>query len=213
MMRAPSFSSHSRDAQRTREPSQRNRISGWVHGLGFADPMMAIGFMILSFALVPAAALAGTPVDLKAQLMSHGANVTLGDIFDGLGGSAADQVVAHAAQPGLDAVLDAETVQTLAHRAGYDWANASGFRRIVVSSQVGETEPTGSNRSAHAKAVRRGRVNQVLTYARNLMAGDILSADDLVWSDEAVAPYDSLNDPEAAMGKAARHALRPGRRP
>jgi flagella basal body P-ring formation protein FlgA len=168
---------------------------------------------ILIIALaVPAFALAGTPVELKAQLVSHGAEVTLGDLFDDVNGPAADLVLAHAAQPGLDAVLDAETVQTAARRLGYDWPNASGFRRIAVSSLAGPAPApvSTSSRPSRAKANRRGHAAQALTYARNLMAGEVLSADDLVWSDETAAPADGVADPDAAIGKAARHALRAG---
>ncbi len=166
--------------------------------------------MVLAVLGAPTLALAGTPVELKPQLVSHGATVTLADLFYGVQGAAADLVLAHAAQPGLDAVLDAETVQIAARRAGYDWSNASGFHRIAVSSLPGDFPAPASSRALHAKAARHGRVAQALSYARNLMAGDILSADDLVWSDEAVAPSDGVSDPEAAIGKSARHALRAG---
>ncbi len=168
--------------------------------------------LVIAVALVlviPVLAFAGTPVELKGQPVSHGASVTLGDVFDGLDGSAAGVVIARAAQPGLDAVLDAEVVQTIVRRAGYDWPNASGYHRIVVNSEAGEAPAPQAGRS-RAKASRHGRASQALTYARNIMAGDILSADDLVWSDEAVAPSDGVADPEAAIGKAARHALRAG---
>jgi flagella basal body P-ring formation protein FlgA len=149
-------------------------------------------------------------VELKGQIVSHGANVTLGDVFDGVRGPDAGLVLAHAAQPGLDAVLDADTVQIAARRAGYDWSNASGFHRIAVSSSPGDIPAPTPGRSTHAKPARHARAAQALTYARNLMAGDILAADDLVWSEEAVAPSDGVSDPDAAIGKAARHALRAG---
>ena len=166
--------------------------------------------LVLAVLGAPVLARAGTPVELKAQLVSHGLSVTLGDIFDGVQGAAADLVIAHAAQPGLDAVLDAETVQIAARRAGYDWPNASGFHRIAIGSLSGDATAAASSRSTRAKPVRRGRANQALTYARNINAGDILSPDDLVWSDEAIAPSDGVSDPEAAIGKSARHALRAG---
>ena len=171
--------------------------------------MRGLALVLTALAVLgpPALALAGTPVELKAQPISHGAAVTLGDVFDGVDGQAAAIVIAHAAQPGLDAVLDAETVQTLARRAGYDWANASGFHRIAVNSEAGEP---ASSRPTRAKAARHGHTAQALTYARNITAGDILTAGDLVWSDEAVAPQDGVADPDAAIGKAARHALRAG---
>jgi flagella basal body P-ring formation protein FlgA len=163
--------------------------------------------LVLALAL-PSLAHAGAPAELKAQPVSHGANVTLGDVLDGVDGPAAEVVIARAAQPGLDTVLDAGEVQIAARRAGYDWANSSGFHRIAVSSEAGDA---ASAHSVRAKAAaRRGRANQALTYARNIMAGDIVGADDLVWSNEAVAPSDGFSDPDAAIGKAARHALRAG---
>ena len=168
---------------------------------------LALVFTALALMAPPAMALAGTPVELKTQPISHGPTVTLGDVFDGVDGQGAAIVVARAAQPGLDAVLDAETVQTAARRAGYDWANASGFRRIAVNSEAGEAAPS---RPARTKSGRKGRAAQALTYARNLMAGDVLTAEDLVWSEDAVTPFDGFRDPDAAVGKAARHALRAG---
>ena len=164
-------------------------------------------FAGLLFALWASAALAGAPVELKAAPVSHGAAVTLGDLFDDAGAASAI-VVAHAAQPGFDAVLDADAVQMTAHRAGLDWANASGFHRIVVSAMPGNAAPAQASRAR--RAGRRDHAAQALTYARNISAGDILSADDLVWSDDVVAPADGVSNPDAAIGKAARHALRAG---
>jgi flagella basal body P-ring formation protein FlgA len=151
-------------------------------------------------------ALAGTPVALKSAIASHGPNITLGDLFDDAG-SASAVVVARAAQPGYDAVLDADTVQTAARRAGLDWDNASGFRRIAVSA-MGSEAPARA--PSARKTPRKGRAAQALIYARNIPAGEVLSADDLVWSDEAAAPGDGISDPDAAIGKIARHALRAG---
>jgi flagella basal body P-ring formation protein FlgA len=165
---------------------------------------------VLAVLCAPVLACAGTPVELKAEIVSHGASVTLGDLFEGVRGPDAGVVLAHAAQTGLDAVLDAGSVQMTASRAGYDWPNASGFRRIAVSSQPGEAAKSPPDHPTRAKAVRHSRANQALTYARNIMAGDILSADDLVWSDDVAAPSDGVSNPEAAIGKSARHALRAG---
>lgn len=170
-----------------------------------------LAFLTCVVALSATGALAAAPADLKAQPISHGASVTLGDVLDGVDGPAAAIVIAPAAQPGLDAVLDADTVRIAARRAGYDWPNTAGFRRIIVSSEVGSAPSPAS----HARlAGRRGKAqvhaNQALTYARNIMAGDILSAEDFIWSDDAVSPSDGVGNPDAAVGKAARHALRAG---
>lgn len=161
---------------------------------------------------VPTLALAGTAVTLRSQPVSHGDSVTLGDVFDGVQGAATVAVIGHAAQPGLDTVLDAEAVQQAARRLGYDWANETGYHRIIVNALAGEAASSSGARPVRAKAAapRRGRAAQALTYARNIMAGEMVSADDLVWSSDAVAPADGVSDPDAAIGKAARHALRAG---
>jgi len=168
--------------------------------------------LILSLAAAlaaPALARAGAPVELRASPISHGSSITLGDVFDGADGLASGVVIARAAQVGLDAVLDAGAVQLAARRAGLDWANPSGFHRIVVTSAPGEAAAASPTR-ARIKASRRSHAAQALTYARNISAGDIIAPDDLVWSDDVVSPSDAFRDPEAAIGKAARHALRAG---
>ncbi|MBV9511106.1 MAG: flagella basal body P-ring formation protein FlgA, partial [Caulobacteraceae bacterium] len=77
-----------------------------------------------------AAALAGTPVTLRAN-PSSGPTITLADLFDGAG-AAGQAYVGGGAPPGLDAVLDAGAVQRIAHMNGLDWANTDGLRRIIV---------------------------------------------------------------------------------
>jgi flagella basal body P-ring formation protein FlgA len=169
--------------------------------------------LTLSLLLASAApVLAGTAVELRGQPVSHGDTVTLGDVFDGVDGPAAATPLAHAAQPGLDTVLDAETAQRTARRLGFEWANATGYHRIIVNSLAGDP-PSGPARAsgrARTAGAKHSRANQALIYARNISSGDILGADDLEWSSDAVAPSDGIADPEAAIGKSARHALRAG---
>jgi flagella basal body P-ring formation protein FlgA len=74
------------------------------------------------------------------------------------------------------------------------------MRRIVVSGEAAA--------SAGAPAAR-GNVD-VLTWARNIPAGEVVQPQDLVWAKAAAAPADAPNDPEALIGQAARHALRQG---
>src|SRR5690242_13652303 len=88
----------------------------------------------LAFAAVCGPALAGQPVGLRASPLSRGATITLGDLFDGVSGQAAQVAVARAPAPGEQAVLDAGQVQLAAHAAGLDWDNAIGQRRIIVAS-------------------------------------------------------------------------------
>lgn len=159
---------------------------------------------ILALAALMAAAAApalAAPVSLKAQPVAKGASVTLADIFDGATGPAAAIVVARTPSPGLNAVLDAVQVQRTARINGFDWDNTQGVRRIIVSSQLGNTPAPG---------VQAGRARQVLSYARNINVGEKVDASDLVWSDGLVAPSDAPDDPDAVIGMVARRPLRLG---
>ena len=158
---------------------------------------------LLSFAAVLAlafasAAQAGQAVTLKADTVDGDGVVTLGDLFDGAG-SAADVRVA--AKPGLSIVLDAGAVQQVARRAGLDWANAQGIRRIVVRS--------GASGGSAAAPAQRGNV-EVLTYARSLSAGEIVQPEDLIWAKLAAAPADAPNDADDIIGLETRRPLRAG---
>lgn len=152
----------------------------------------------LWFAIAPGA-LAAPSVNLKAEVYDSDGVVTLGDLFDGAG-SAADVRVA--AKPGLSVVLDAGAVQQLARRAGLDWANAQGLRRIVVRTGA-------ESGTATAAAARPGNV-EVLTYARSLSTGEIVQPEDLIWGKAAAAPSDAAQDAELVIGLAARRPLRAG---
>ncbi len=143
-------------------------------------------------------ALAGQGVTLKAETVDTDGMVTLGDLFDNAGAAGR---VAVAAKPGAGVVLDAAAVQLIARRAGLDWANAEGIRRIVVRGAV-----TGV--SAQAGATRTNV--DVLTYARNLAAGEIVQAADVVWGTAAAAPADAPSDADAVIGMAAKRPLRAG---
>jgi len=168
--------------------------------------------MIRRFALLLAAplfavialaspALAGAPVALKAAPVDDDGMVTLGDLFDGAGAAARVPV---AAKPGSSVVLDAGAVQALARRAGLDWPNAEGFRRLIVRSAAPADAGLG--------VVAKGNV-EVLTYARNLNTGEVLQPQDLVWAKVAAAPADAVGDadqalvgPAADRFQAARHS-------
>ena len=148
--------------------------------------------------LLASPALAGQPVVLKADPVDGDGIITLSDLFDGAG---ADGKTPVAAKPGASAVLDAAAVQGVARRAGLDWANAEGFRRIVVRGAP----------SAAVAAAGVSRTNvEVLTYARSLSAGEIVQPQDLVWGKAAVAPSDAPGDADVVIGLAARRPLRAG---
>ena len=161
--------------------------------------------------LIAAAALAfaspavgGTPVSLRMDTTDADGRVTLGDLFEGVGGSAADLVVAP--RMGPSTVLEAAQVQLFARRAGFDWDNRQGIRRIIV--RQGADNGAASARAGLAGAPR-GNV-EVLAYARGISTGEIVQPEDLVWTKMAGAPADAPRDSDAVIGLAAKRPLREG---
>lgn len=153
------------------------------------------------FAAVAAPALAGQAVTLRGDIADADGRITLGELFDGAG--AASNVVI-ATRSGPSAVLDAGAVQMAARRAGLDWANPQGLRRIIVRGG-GESAAAAS---ASAPAAR-GNV-QVLAYARAINAGEMVQPEDLTWIKVAVAPAGAPRDPDAVIGMMARRPVREG---
>jgi flagella basal body P-ring formation protein FlgA len=137
-------------------------------------------------------------VALRPQPVAGAEAVTHGDLFEGASGAAAKVVVAPAPAPGARTVLDAGLVSLAARNAGLDWANPTGLRRIMVGA------------AAAGPGAPSARREPVLTYSRNIAAGEIVTAADLVWSDQAVAAQGSVGDPERAIGLEARQPLRAG---
>ncbi|HUH22478.1 MAG TPA: flagella basal body P-ring formation protein FlgA, partial [Brevundimonas sp.] len=128
--------------------------------------------LILAVALAAfaAPALAG-PVSLLPDPVDDDGRVTLGELFDDAG-DAAGVVVGQ--RLGATAVFEANQIQAAARRAGLDWANPQGLRRIVVR-EGGAVPADASARPAVASvAARPGATVEVLTYARSLAAGDIV---------------------------------------
>lgn len=159
----------------------------------------------LACAAIAGPALAGQPVTLKANVMDADGVVTLGDLFDGAGAAGRATV---ANRTGTSLMLDAATVQAMARRAGLDWPNAEGYRRIIVRAGATSASNAASPVAAAATAPR-GNVD-VLTWARSLTAGEIVQPQDLVWGKAAIAPAGAPNDPDTMVGQAARRALRSG---
>lgn len=162
--------------------------------------MRALRSFALAFALValPALAWAGQ-IQLRQDVVVSGDRVTLGDLFADAGPAAG--IVVARVQPGQTAVLDATQLQILARSNGVDWGNFAGLRRITVQSAAPEPAPEAK------KAVR---TQQVLTYAHSLNAGDIVQAEDLIWSREAVAGADAPRNPDMVIGMAVRRPQREG---
>ena len=154
--------------------------------------------LALVMALAADPAIAGTAVSLKADTVSADGDITLGDLFDGAGRAAGVSVGQRTASA---AVLDAHIVQLAARRAGLDWANPEGLRRIVVR---GAAAPGLAGAPA-----ARGNV-EVLTYARSLAVGELVQPQDLVWTKVAAAPADAPSDADQVIGLAARRPLRSG---
>ncbi|WP_297513470.1 flagellar basal body P-ring formation chaperone FlgA [uncultured Caulobacter sp.] len=152
-----------------------------------------------------APAFAGTPVTLRLDTTDADGRITLGDLFDGVSGPAANLVIA--ARVGPTAVLDASQVQMSARRAGFDWNNANGIRRIIVREGV-DNGGVSANGAVQASAPR-GNV-EVLAYARSLAAGEIVQPQDLVYVKMAGAPVDAPRDADAVIGMAAKRPLREG---
>jgi len=162
-------------------------------------PLILILIGALAFATLPGAALAA-PIQLRQDVVVSGDRVTLGDLFPAAGPAAG--VVVARIQPGQTAVLDATQVQILARSNGIDWGNAAGLRRISVQAAAPEAPRPEPKAAAHSQPV--------LTYVHSLSAGDIVQAQDLAWSRDAVAGADAPRDPDAVIGMAARRPVREG---
>ena len=158
-----------------------------------------------ALALVASPALAD-PVTLRANPVDDDGRVTLGDIFDGAG-SASGVVVANRAGPSV--VFEAGQLQAIASRSGLQWANPQGLRRVVVRNAA---MAPGTAPAATAAVAQRGATVEVLTYARNLAAGDVLQPEDVIWStvQAHLAQGGSPSDPDMVVGLSARRALRAG---
>lgn len=165
--------------------------------------------LVAALALVASPALAD-PVTLKVNPVDDDGRVTLGDLFDGAG-SASGVVVANRAGPSV--VFEAGQLQAIASRSGLQWANPQGLRRVVVRNAA--MAPGASpvvNAAAMPAVAQRGATVEVLTYARNLAAGDVLQPEDVIWStvQTHLAQGGSPSDPDMVIGLSARRALRAG---
>lgn len=152
-----------------------------------------------------APALAGQPVQLRPDIVNHEGNVTLGDLFSGAG-DASSVMVAWGGAPGRDLVLNANQVQATAAAHGLDWSNARGLRHLIARAGIARADVTP------VAAASRGHGSEVLVYARDFAAGEVVRPEDLEWSrsPDVQAPLDAPGDPRGLIGKAAKRALRAG---
>lgn len=166
-------------------------------------PVLAVALTALA-----APALAG-PVALLADPVDDDGRITLGDLFDDAG-AASGVVVGR--RTGATAVLEAAQVQIAARRAGLEWSNPSGLRRIVVREGGAIPAEASARVAAATVAARPGASVEVLTYARSLAAGEVVQPEDVVWSpvQSHLAPAGAPQDAEAVIGLQAKRALRAG---
>jgi flagella basal body P-ring formation protein FlgA len=159
-------------------------------------PTMSLGALSLAALLIATPALAGQAVSLRSDTTDADGRITLGELFDGAG-AASDVVVA--TRVGPSAVLDAGAVQIAARRAGLDWSNSNGVRRIIVRQ--------GSDGAVAGAS--RGNV-EVLAYARSLATGEMVQPEDLVWIKAAAGPSDAPRDADDLIGMTVKRPLRQG---
>lgn len=160
--------------------------------------MRRLSLLVAALVALAGPAFAAQTVTLRPDTASPGPLVTLGDIFEGAGAAANTPVATRSSD---SVVLNARTVQILAYRAGLLWPNAEGLKTIVVHA--------GTVASTSGVAARRGNVD-VLTYARDIPAGDTVRAEDVIWGKAAASPVDAAHDPDVLIGKIAKRPLRAG---
>lgn len=160
------------------------------------------------------------PVSLLADPVDDDGRITLGELFDNAGAASGVVVGRRVA---ATAVLEASQVQLAARRAGLEWSNPTGLRRIVVREGAAvahdalaadaSARPTAASVGAPAPvSARAGASVEVLTYARSLAAGDVIQPEDVVWASvqSHLAPAGAPQDAEAVIGLQAKRALRAG---
>ena len=166
-------------------------------------------FLILTAAALAFAtpATAGNPVTLRMDTTDADGRITLGDLFDGVSGPAANLRVGQRLGP--TAVLDAGQVLVMAHRAGIDWNNANRVRRIIVREGADNGGVSQGGAPGARPTAARGNV-EVLAYARGIATGEVLQPEDLIWVKMAGAPFDAPRDADAMIGMVAKRPLREG---
>src|SRR5690606_26440523 len=172
--------------------------------------------LILAAAVAALAAPAWAgPVNLLPDPVDDDGRITLGELFDEAG-AASGVVVGR--RVGATAVLEASQVQIAARRAGLQWSNPNGLRRIVVREggaipAEASARPAAASVGAPAPVSARAGVNvEVLTYARSLAAGDVIQPEAVIWASvqSHLAPAGAPQDAEAVIGLEAKRALRAG---
>lgn len=164
--------------------------------------------LALALVLASGPVLAG-PVTLKTHPADDDGRVTLGDVFDDAG-SAADVVIANRTGPSI--VFEAGQLQGLALRSGLQWSNPRGLRRVVVRQGAATPSASAPFASTARATSRPGATVDILTYARNLSAGDVVQPEDVIWApvQSHQATASGPQDADQVIGLSARRALRAG---
>jgi flagella basal body P-ring formation protein FlgA len=162
---------------------------------------LAVAVVALGLLLGPGRAFA-TAVELRSDLAAPGGRVTLGDLFEDAG-PAGQVLVASGGQPGGSLVMDARQVQALAAAHGLQWSNGRGMNRLIIRVEAADAQPISR---------RRVGGGEVLTYARDFNAGEVIQPEDIVWAAPSGlgSPIDPPRDSRFVIGQAARRPLRAG---
>lgn len=184
---------------------------------GLRNRLGGVAAVAAALLALSAPAFAGQRAALKDELSAPGAEVRLGDLFDNAG-AAADVLVARAGGPTV--VLDARMVQAIAAAHGLEWSNPNGYRQLVVKAAFSQAavQPQASAQAPAAPEAARAapaaveRTVEALTWTRDLVAGDRVRPEDLIWAKTParLVPRDAARDPDALVGQVARRALREG---
>jgi len=173
--------------------------------------------LVLALVLAAAPAFAGQQrVALKDDPSAPGAEVRLGDLFDGADAASSDVIVARASGPTL--ILSAARVQAIAAAHGLEWLNPNGYRELVVKTGASAPAPSAApgfmaaSDTVRTPAPAAERMVEALTWTHDLSAGDVVRPEDVVWAKvpARLVPRDAERDPDAVVGQAARRALREG---
>ncbi len=191
--------SSARSRRSTSQPLIRASRKAWAPAAAGTSGLVAV--------LSASAVLAGAPVTLKHAPIDTDGTVTLAELFEGTNSAA---VVSSGPKGAGSVVLDASRVQAAARAAGLSWANPAGVRRIVVRGSAAVAAPAPVASVSAQPGVAQSGATEVLTYARSLNAGAVVTADDLVWAVVARAPQDAPADAEDAIGQAVRKPVRAG---
>lgn len=172
--------------------------------------MTRILLLVLVAVSISLPALAG-PVQLRANPVDTDGRVTFGDIFEGVGPSAAGIVIATRVGPSV--VFDAGPLQAQALRVGLHWDNPRGLSRVVVrAADNASAAPAHSGAHSGTSSARPGATVEALTYSRNIATGEVIRAEDVIWTtvQSHLASSGAITDPDRAIGLIARRSLRAG---